>query len=427
MAKRIAFQTLGCRLNQHETDALAAKFTKAGYEIVPFKEEADVYLINTCSVTGKSDRKSRNIINRARRESDALVVVTGCYVDGSRDKLEEDGRTYIIENDKKAHIFELVDSYFSDDKILPSSVEADRFGFSADENPLHTRALVKIQDGCENFCTYCIIPYVRGKAVSRDLNEIVEQTEQLIESGFHEVVLTGINISRYSFEDFTFADVVERILELDGDFRLHIPSMEPENVSDKFIELLKHPKLCQHIHLCLQSGNDRILKAMNRKYDTELFLNVAKRIREINPLFNFTTDLIVGFPGETDEEFESSINVCKEVEFGHIHTFKYSKREGTPAAKMKEQVDEKIKTARSEQIRQLNEELKLQYRQKFIGETQRVLVEKIKDGVAKGYSQYYLPVQFECDDSVRENSFVDVVVKGIENVKDEPILSAVIS
>ncbi len=424
MARKVAFQTLGCRLNQHETDAVAAKFTQAGYEIVKFDQEADVYIINTCSVTAKSDRKSRNLINRARRESEALVVVTGCYVDGAKEGLEEDGLTYIIDNDKKSHIFELVDSHFGSENIHPATLDADRFGFNADENPLHTRALVKIHDGCDNFCTYCIIPHVRGRAVSRDINEVIDQSRRLIESGFKEIVLTGINISRYKWIEYTFADVVEKILDLPGDFRLHIPSMEPENVTDRFIEMINHPKLCRHIHLCLQSGSDRILKAMNRKYSSGQFIDIVKRIKAVAPDFNITTDIIVGFPGETDEDFAETLKVAETVKFGHIHTFKYSRREGTPAAKMQEQVPEKTKSARSEELRNLADKLKSEYRNGFIGKEQTVLVEKIKDGVATGYSQYYTPVRFAAGGTIKENSFVKVTVNGTEVIKDEPVLNA---
>ena len=422
MDKRIAFQTLGCRLNSHETDSLTAKFLKAGYTVVPFDEVADAYVINTCTVTSKSDRKSRNFINRARRESEALVVVTGCYVDNAKDKLEADGLTYLVENDQKAHVFELVDSHFKGEMIHLSSLEPDRFGFNAEENSLHTRAVVKIQDGCNNFCSYCIIPYVRGRAVSRKLTDILDQIKLLITSGYKEIVLTGINISRYDDEGVDFTGVLKAVVELSGDFRIHIPSMEPENVTDEFIELLANPKLCKHIHLCLQTGSDAILKAMNRKYTVAEYLDIFHRIKAKYELFNITTDLIVGFPGETDDDFESTLSVLREVGYGHIHTFKYSSREGTPAAKMKDQLPEKVKSARSKQLRELAETLKLSYREQLLNRSQRVLIENIKDGVARGFNEYYVPVLIHNATGLKENTFQEVTPTRIENVRGDLVL-----
>jgi len=422
MDKRIAFQTLGCRLNSHETDSLRAKFIKAGYTVVPFDEVADVYVINTCTVTSKSDRKSRNFINRARRESQALVVVTGCYVDNAKDKLEADGLTYLVENDQKSHVFELIDSHFKGETIHPSALVADRFGFNEEESSLHTRAVVKIQDGCNNFCSYCIIPYVRGRAVSRKLTDILEQSKHLIEAGYKEIVLTGINISRYDDEGVDFTGVLKAIVGLEGDFRIHIPSMEPENVTDEFIDLLSNPKLCKHIHLCLQTGSDPILKAMNRKYSVTEYLNIFRRIKAKYPLFNITTDLIVGFPGELDSDFEATLSVLREVGYGHIHTFKYSSREGTPAAKMKNQVPEKVKSARSKVLRDLADELKLAYREKFIGQPQRVLIEQVNDGVARGFNEYYVPVQILNAEGIEKNSFEMVTPSRLETIREDIVL-----
>ena len=422
MDKKIAFQTLGCRLNSHETDSLKARFIKAGYTVVPFDEVADAYVINTCTVTSKSDRKSRNFINRARRESRALVVVTGCYVDNAKDKLEADGLTYLVENDQKAHVFELVDSHFKGETIHPSALVADRFGFNEEESSLHTRAVVKIQDGCNNFCSYCIIPYVRGRAVSRKLSDILGQTRRLIEAGYKEIVLTGINISRYDDEGVNFTGVLKAVVGLSGDFRIHIPSMEPENVTDEFIALLSDPKLCKHIHLCLQTGSDSILKAMNRKYSVAEYLDIFHRIKAKYELFNITTDLIVGFPGETTDDFEATLSVLREVGYGHIHTFKYSSREGTPAAKMKNQLPEKVKSARSKELRDLADALKLSYREKLLNQPQRVLIERIRDGVASGYNEFYVPVHIYNAADLEENSFQLVTPTRIETVRGDLVL-----
>ena len=422
MDRRIAFQTLGCRLNSHETDALVARFVQAGYTVVPFDEVADVYVVNTCTVTAKSDRKSRNFINRARREAQALVVVTGCYVDNASAQLESEGLTYFVGNDQKSHLFELVDSYFKGELLDPDGLAVDRFGFNAELDSLRTRAVVKIQDGCDNYCSYCIIPHVRGRAVSRKLTKILDQTRFLIGQGYKEIVLTGINISRYASDGFDFTDVLKAVVALEGDFRIHIPSMEPENVTDDFLELLSNPKLCRHIHLCLQSGSDRILKAMNRRYTVAEYRALFNRIRERSELFNVTTDLIVGFPGETDGDFDSTLSLAREVGFGHIHTFKYSRREGTPAAQLKGQLAETVKTSRSKQLRELATELKISYRKKLLGKSQRVLVERICDGVASGYNEYYVPVKIYRAESLQENTFVEAVPTRLECVDGDFVL-----
>ncbi len=425
--RRVAFETLGCKLNQYETDSIATDFHKAGYEIVPYEGAADAYVVNTCTVTNKSDRKSRNLINRAtnRREDDAVVVVTGCFVDSSRDYLEaRDDVTYVVDNRRKSRIFHIVDAHFKGEILDPKQIEGDLFAFETAEKGFHTRSMVKIQDGCDNFCTFCIIPFVRGRATSRPLEAILENCRRLVELGSKEIVLTGVNMGRYRDGENDFTSVIAAVLDLPGDFRLRISSLEPEGLDERFVELLDHPKMCPHLHLCLQSGSDRILLQMRRVYRLEDYLDIVRRIRERHPDFNFTTDIIVGFPGETEEDFSESCRVSEEVGFAHIHTFKYSRRDGTRAERMPDQVSEREKSERSERIRTISEANKRRYRESMVGRTERVLVERIDEkGVATGYGEHYVPIAFEAAlaPGCAENSFVEVEIHSIDEGAD-PLL-----
>lgn len=420
-SKKIAFKTLGCRLNQYETDALVSDFHKKGYTIVPFTERADVYVINTCTVTNTSDHKSKNTINQAiNRKNGSLVVVTGCMAGSQKEWLENrEEITYVVENDRKSSVFSLIDAHYCGEILHPSDLKQNLFDFSVAEKSLHTRSMIKIQDGCNNFCTFCIVPKVRGRATSRPVNDILENIKKVIEIGYKEVVLTGVNISRYQYEGVNFEDLVEKILGLNGDFRLRISSIEPEGFGEKFIDMFSHPKMCPHLHLCLQSGSDRILMQMRRQYNIPQYMEIIEKFRNQYPDFNFTTDIIVGFPGETKEEFKETCNIVKKAVFSHVHTFKYSVRNGTRAERMPDHIAEKIKSERSEMIRNIAEENKLQYRQTFIGKKQVVLVEKIQKGIAKGYGEHYVPVEFETKG--QKNTFHGVEIQNIENRK-EPVL-----
>lgn len=397
MNRKIAFKTLGCRLNQFETDSLASEFHKAGYRVVGFEEDADVYVVNTCTVTNQSDKKSRNLISQAGRKSgDPLIVVTGCMVNSQKETLENrDTPTYLVENNRKTSIFPMVEAHFRGEILHPNSLDPDVFGFRPADTTFHTRSLVKIQDGCDNFCTFCIVPFVRGRAISRPYAEIRENIRQVLDFGFREIVLTGVNIGRYQHEGINFESLLERILEIPGDFRLRISSIEPDGYGDRFIELFRHPRLMPHLHLCLQSGSDAVLLRMRRMYPLSGFREITDKIRDRYPDFNLTTDIIVGFPGETEDDFQATCEVVREIGFSHIHTFKYSRRKGTRADRMPDQVPEKVKTERSEIIRGISEENKRRYRSSLIGKTQQVLVEKIHAGLARGYGEYYVPVVFQ--------------------------------
>ncbi len=394
--KKVAFKTLGCRLNQYETDALVTDFDKAGYQLVGVDESPDVVVVNTCTVTNQSDQKSRTTISQAARaNNNAVVVVTGCMANNFKEKLEsQDNITFVVENNRKSSILSLVDAHFSGEILHPNQLPQDVFRYEPVQKSLHTRSAVKIQDGCDNFCTFCIIPMVRGRAVSLPVAEVLESVRKTIENGFKEIVITGVNIGRYEDGEARFEDLLAQVLEVPGDFRVRISSLEPDGFGDRFVDLFKHPKLMPHLHLCLQSGSEKTLLRMRRMYDVAQFRKTVNLFRSVYPNFNFTTDIIIGFPGETDEEFQETINAVKEFNFSHVHTFKYSVRRGTRAERLENHIPEKIKTERSAKIRNISEENKKQYLTSFIGKTQQVLVEKITLGIANGYGQHYIQVRF---------------------------------
>jgi threonylcarbamoyladenosine tRNA methylthiotransferase MtaB len=425
--RTVAFHTLGCRLNAAETEALATDFAAAGWRVGSFDEPADAYVINTCTVTGQADRKSRNIVSQAVRSAGrgdpargAVVVATGCFVERAREELEARGDvTYVVDNPRKVRIRELVDAHFRGEIVAPSSLPAELFSFRAAGGVTRTRAAVKIQDGCDNFCSFCIIPFVRGRAASRPAERVLEEVRQLADRGAREIVVTGVNMGRYSDGGAGLSALLEGVLGVPGDFRVRISSLEPEPLDDRFVELFAHPKMCPHLHLCLQSGSDRMLLAMRRTYRLADYLALAGRLRALYPLLNLTTDVIVGFPGETDADFEASCRVAREVGFGHIHTFKYSRREGTRAARMAGQVSERVKSERSEAIRAISIEGKLRYRRQLVGRVERVLVEKT-GAEARGYGEHYVPVSFRLP-AARRNGMHSVAITGI-GFGDDPVL-----
>lgn len=419
MSRKIAFKTLGCRLNQFETDSLASEFHNAGYRLVDFEERADVYVVNTCTVTNQSDKKSRNLINHAsNRPGDALVVVTGCMVNSQKEALENrDTSTYFVENNKKTSIFPMVQAHYEGEILHPNTLDPDVFDFKPADRTFHTRSLIKIQDGCDNFCTFCIVPMVRGRATSRPFEKIRENILQVLDFGFREIVLTGVNIGRYDHEGSNFESLVEKILDIPGDFRVRISSIEPDGYGDPFLELFQHPKLMPHLHLCLQSGSDAILLRMRRMYTLSDFRYIVDKFRNSHPDFNLTTDIIVGFPGETSADFQSTCEVVRDIGFSHIHTFKYSRRKGTRADRMPDQVPEKLKAERSEVIRQIGEENKRRYRFSLIGTTEQVLVEKTSQGMARGYGEHYVPISFSMEQA-EKNRIYPVTIKNIKDGED---------
>ena len=395
--KTVAFKTLGCRLNQYETDALVTDFSQAGYELVDFNASPDVVIVNTCTVTNQSDQKSRTVISQAARKTkNAVVVVTGCMANNFKEKLEsQDNITFVVENNRKSSILTLIDAHFSGEILHPDKLPQDVFRYEPVSKSLHTRSAVKIQDGCDNFCTFCIIPMVRGSAVSRPVADVLESVRKTIENGFKEIVITGVNIGRYEDGNYRFEDLLAKILDVPGEFRVRISSLEPDGFGDRFVELFAHPKLMPHLHLCLQSGSEKTLLRMRRMYDVEQFRKTISLFRSVYPNFNFTTDIIVGFPGETDDEFQQTMDAVKEFNFTHIHTFKYSVRKGTRAERLENHIPEKMKNERSLKVRERSVENKMNYFNSFIGQSQDVLIEKITQGIANGYGQHYIPVRFK--------------------------------
>ncbi len=388
--RKAALHNLGCKVNSYETEAMQQLLEHAGYEIVPFTEEADVYIINTCSVTNIADKKSRQMLHRAKKMNPgAVVVAAGCYVQAAGEELKKDEAVdLIVGNNKKTELVTILDDYFSDKEDELEETVIDIRGtreyesLSIDKIADHTRAFIKIQDGCNQFCSYCIIPYTRGQVRSRKPEEVVEEIKRLTASGFKEIVLTGIHLSSYG-KDFpveeriTLLDLIIQIHEVEGLKRIRLGSLEPRIVTEEFAaSLSKLTKICPHFHLSLQSGCDATLKRMNRHYSAEEFYNCCNILRKafLNPAI--TTDVIVGFPGETKEEYQTTKEYLEKVRFYEMHVFKYSKRNGTKAAEMTDQVQEFIKSERSNELLTLEKEMSLAYRKSYLGSKTEVLIEE---------------------------------------------------
>ena len=408
--KKVALHNLGCKVNSYETEAMSQLLANAGYEIVSFSEKADVYIVNTCSVTNMADRKSRQMLHKAKKmNEDAIVVATGCYVQTASEKIAEDlSIDIIVGNNKKKEIVEILQEYFREHKknyVIDINKTDEYEDLEIATVTEHTRAHLKIQDGCNNFCSYCIIPYARGRIRSRKMDSIKDELERLANNGFKEVVFTGINLSCYDDNGKKLIDVIELAENTEGIERIRLGSLDPEVVTEEFAHRLsKVTKICPHFHLSMQSGCDTTLKAMNRHYTSEEYYNKCMLLREkfINPAF--TTDVIVGFPQESDEDYATTREFVKKVGFSELHVFKYSRRDGTVAAKMIGQVDETIKSKRSEDLISVGESLKENYRKEKIGEKVSVLFEEekeingIKDQV--GHTKEYIEVAVETKENL---------------------------
>lgn len=408
--RKAALHNLGCKVNSYETDAMAQLLEKAGYEIVPFSEIADVYIVNTCSVTNMADRKSRQMLHKAKKQNpDAVVVATGCYVQTAVDKVKEDlAIDIIIGNNKKKEVVPILEEYFKEnekDFVIDINNTSEYEDLEISTVTEHTRAHMKIQDGCNNFCSYCIIPYARGRIRSRKMDSIREEMVRLAEKGFKEIVLTGINLGCYSDGEKTLIDVIEMADEIEGIERVRLGSLDPEVITPDFVERIgKCRKICPHFHLSLQSGCNNTLKAMNRHYTAEEYFEKCEMLRSVFENPAFTTDIIVGFPGESDEDFEASLDFAKKVEFSRIHVFIYSKRDGTVAAKMPNQVDERIKTKRSDILIATGEELVKKYNENKLGTYDFVLWEERKQINGReywvGHTTDYVEVALETDEEL---------------------------
>ena len=384
--RKAALHNLGCKVNAYETEAMQQLLEEAGYEIVPFQEKADVYVINTCSVTNIADRKSRQMLHRAKKMNpDAVVVAAGCYVQAAGEELKKDAAIdVIIGNNRKKDLVPLLDEYFAgkhveEDSLIDIGKTREYEALHINKIADHTRAFIKIQDGCNQFCSYCIIPYTRGRVRSRKPEEIMEEIKGLVDRGYREVVLTGIHLSSYGLDldGITLLDLMVKIDKIQGLERLRLGSLEPRIVTEEFTRTLAGLRtICPHFHLSLQSGCDATLKRMNRRYTTEEYEKGCQILRKYFDRPAITTDVIVGFPQETEEEFAQTVEFLKRIHFYEMHVFKYSRRAGTRAADMPGQLTENQKGQRSDVLLKLDQEMSLEYRKSFLGEEKEVLMEE---------------------------------------------------
>ncbi len=402
---KVAFATLGCRVNQYESEAMAEKFIKSGYEVGAFEDVADVYVINTCTVTNMSDKKSRQMISRARRRNkEAIIAAVGCYAQIAPDKVSEIGDVDVVLGTRnKGEIVYWVNRSREEKKLLVAvnDVLKDKTfeDLRIEEYQDKTRAFLKIQDGCNNFCSYCLIPFARGAVCSKDPKIVINEVKELARHGFKEIILSGIDISSYGAElegDWSLLRILKEIDKIEGVNRIRIGSIGPEFFNEEVIkEIGELKKLCPHFHLSLQSGCNETLKRMNRKYNIEQYKNIVELLREYVKNVSITTDIIVGFPGETEEEFASTYNFLSKIKLSKMHIFKFSPRTGTKAAALEEQVDGVIKEERSKALIKLNEENEKEFIQKFIGEKLEVLYEgqySNKNDLYEGYTPNYIKV-----------------------------------
>lgn len=431
--KKAALHNLGCKVNAYETEAMQHLLEEAGYEIVPFTQKADVYVINTCSVTNMADRKSRQMLHKAKKNNpDSIVVAAGCYVQTSEKEVLNDlSVDIVIGNDRKHDLVRLLEEYSLDSvNDTVDDINDGKHDFEElfiDQTKEHTRAFIKVQDGCNQFCSYCIIPYARGRVRSRRFENVIAEVERLAANGFKEVVLTGIHLSSYG-EDFEEAagllELIQAVNAVKGIERIRLGSLEPKIVTEHFAsELSKLDKICPHFHLSLQSGCDATLKRMNRKYTTKEYERGCELLRKYFVHPAITTDVIVGFPGETEEEFEQTKAYLEHIHFYEMHIFKYSKRKGTRAAVMPDQIDEQIKAARSEKLIALGHDMSKEFRKFYIGKNEEVLFEeKAVIGDKEyfvGYTKEYVKVAKETAENL-ENQIVSGRISGM--LTDEILL-----
>lgn len=431
--KKAALHNLGCKVNAYETEAMQHLLEEAGYEIVPFTQKADVYVINTCSVTNMADRKSRQMLHKAKKNNpDSIVVAAGCYVQTSEKEVLNDlSVDIVIGNDRKHDLVRLLEEYSLDGvNDTVDDINDGKHDFEElfiDQTKEHTRAFIKVQDGCNQFCSYCIIPYARGRVRSRRFENVIAEVERLAANGFKEVVLTGIHLSSYGvdFEEATgLLELIQAVNAVKGIERIRLGSLEPKIVTEHFAsELSKLDKICPHFHLSLQSGCDATLKRMNRKYTTKEYERGCELLRKYFVHPAITTDVIVGFPGETEEEFEQTKAYLEHIHFYEMHIFKYSKRKGTRAAVMPDQIDEQIKAVRSEKLIALGHDMSKEFRKFYIGKNEEVLFEeKAVIGDKEyfvGYTKEYVKVAKKTDENL-ENQIVSGCISGM--LTDEILL-----
>ena len=408
---KVGIYTLGCKVNTYESEYIASLFKNRGYTITSFDEDCDVYVINTCTVTNNSDKKDKKIINHVRNKN-ACVVVCGCFVESHKD-YNFDGIDIVIGNHNKSNIVDLVEDYFINKKqikLIDNNIM--KVGFEdmvIDSFESRTRAFVKIQDGCENYCSYCIIPFVRGRCRSKDKDKVISEITSLVNNGYKEIVLTGIHTGNYGSDlGIKFSSLLSEILKIPNLKRLRISSIEITELDDEFFRLLKNPILCNHLHIPLQNGSNRILSLMNRKYNNEEFYEIVEKIRSIRNDISLTTDVIVGFPGETDDDFNENIDFIRKVGFSKVHVFPYSKRDGTKAARMDNQIDPNTKKKRTKQLLDVSLEIENNYYNSFITKDEKVLIEKVDDDYSYGHTTNYLYLKIP--KKLKENEIYDVKI-----------------
>lgn len=432
--KKVSIHNLGCKVNSYEAESMEQLLVDAGYEIVAFDSDsiADIYIINTCSVTNIADRKSRQMLHKAKKKNpNAIVVAAGCYVNADVEKAVQDNAVDIVlGNNKKINIVEALEEYFKNHKnnvnVVDMSKNHEYENLHIEKTTQHTRAYIKIQDGCNQFCSYCIIPYTRGRIRSRSIDDIYKEVCKVVESGVKEIVLTGIHLSSYGVENNsgTLLDVIVRLSDIEGLKRIRLGSLEPNIITDEFVSVIsKISKVCPHFHLSLQSGCDTVLKHMNRKYTVDEYYEKCCILRKYYSNPAITTDVIVGFPNETDKNFAATYAFLKKVNFYEMHIFKFSRRKGTIADKMTGQIDEKVKTIRSNELIDLGNRMSSDYRKCFIGKEKEVLIEEFvcidNKTYAVGYTDNYIKVYMFIDEKsiLKVNDMVKVAL-GYYNEKN---------
>ena len=428
MKKKVALHNLGCKVNAYEVEAMQQLLEKAGYEIVPFTEGADVYLINTCTVTNIADRKSRQMLHKAKKMNpDAIVVAAGCYAQADTEKLKEDNAVdLILGNNQKTQIVEVLEEYEKEHSKQVQVIEINHTKeyeeLSIEQTAEHVRAYIKVQDGCNQFCTYCIIPFARGRVRSRKIADVLREVETLASKGYKEVVLTGIHLSSYGVdfskeERESLLSLIQAVSKVAGIQRIRLGSLEPRIITEEFLEgIVATGKVCPHFHLSLQSGCNKTLKNMNRRYSAQEYAEKCELIRKYYPTPALTTDVIVGFPMETEEDFEESYEFVKNIHFYETHIFKYSRRHGTKAAAMDGQLTEAVKTQRSEKLLELHDIRAKEYEEAMIGKTIELLLEEEIEEDGKmwyvGHSREYVRAVIEKTEAHQVNDLVEAKVTG---------------
>ena len=423
--KKVAFCSLGCKVNQYETNAMAQKFIENGYKVVEFDEFADVYIVNTCTVTNVADRKSRQMLRRAKEiNNKSILVACGCYAQVAKEELKKiEEIDLIIGNNEKNDIINIIENHASEngteEQVSDVMYKCEYVELGSTTYTEKTRAVIKVQDGCDRFCSYCLIPFARGHIRSRKIENVIDEVKKIVNEGIKEIIITGIHVASYGrdFKDGTsLIDLLEEINKIENLHRIRLSSIEPVIITDEFVQRLsKLDKICDHFHLSLQSGCTETLKRMNRRYTAEEFEQATKRLRAKFPNASLTTDVIVGFPGETEEEFNETFEFLKRIKFYQMHIFKYSSRKGTKAAVMPNQIDGKIKEERSKRLIELSHENELYYNTSNIGKDVEVLFEERDGEFLKGHTTNYMVVEYKTNNDEFINKIINVHVKEANN------------